>query len=124
QLLHLLPGFFPHLARLLLRFLENGMAVDQLLPLPSGLGKDLFRLLPRPLNEGLLLAQQALGMGSLQLQGIPQGIDRLDGVALVDHACAAERDAAAIENDFLELVELIEDRDARVRHVKGKGLHD
>ena len=88
-----------------------------MLPLAASLGDDLLGLLARLFDEAHPLADQLLGLDDLGGQGFTQGIHRLDGVLLIDKPATAEGDAAAFENNLLELIQLIEDGDAGLRHV-------
>ena len=65
NLFALLAGLFPQFGGLLLCFLTDGGAADQLLPLAAGLGQDLIGLLTGFLDEGLPLEKQFLGLGQL-----------------------------------------------------------
>ena len=65
NLLALLAGLFPQFGGLLLGFLTDGGAADQLLPLAAGLGQDFIGLLTGFLDEGLPLEKQFLGLSQL-----------------------------------------------------------
>ena len=124
HLLALLAGLLPQFPHLALRLLADGGGTDQLLPLPAGLGHDLLGLLAGLLDEALALADQLVGLGDLQRQGLPQGIHHFDGVLLVDETATAEGDLAAVEDDLLQLIELVEHGDADLGHVRQMGMID
>jgi len=107
NLLALLAGLFPQLGGLLLGFLADGGAADQLLPFAAGLGQDLIGLLTRLIDERLPLEEQFLGLSQLAGQGLPQGIHQLDGLLLIDQSSATEGNPAALEDEILDLVQLI-----------------
>lgn len=117
QLLPLLAGLLAHLAALALRLLTHGGGGDQCLPFAPGLTENLLGLVAGLLDEALPLAQQILGLGNLVGQGGAEGVHRFDGVLLIHQTSATEGDAAAFENDVLELIELVENGDARLAHV-------
>jgi hypothetical protein len=110
-------GLLPYVSRLALGLLANGRRGDELFPLPPRLHKDLLGLLLGLLDEAFPLTQELVGLGDLQGQGFPQGVHRLDGILLVDQAPTTEGDTTAIKHDLLKLIELVENRDARLGHV-------
>ena len=122
HLLTLLAGQFTLFRHLPLGLLADGGGVDQLLPFPPRLGDDFLGLQPGLLDEAFPLADQVVGLGNLPRQGLPQGIHHLDGVLLVDQPSTAEGDPAALEDDVLQLVQLVENREADFRHIRIRTL--
>jgi hypothetical protein len=112
-------GLLTNICCLALCLLANGRCGDELFPFPSCLGHDLLGLLLGLLDEALPLPQKLIGLGNLKGEGLPEGIHRLDGVLLIDQATSTEGDTAAVENDLFKLIELVENRDARLGHVNG-----
>jgi hypothetical protein len=119
ELLRLEARLLTHIGRLALCLLANGRCGDELIPLPSRLGHDLLSLLLGFLDKALPLAQELIGLGNLEGKGLPQGIHRLDGVLLIHQTPSTEGNTAAVENDLFKLIELVENRDARLGHVNG-----
>jgi hypothetical protein len=124
QLFPLLTGLLAQFTPLSLSLLPHGSGGDQALPFASSLAEDLLSLLAGLLDEAFSLMQQILGLGDLDRQGSAKGVHRFDGVLLIHQAAATEGDAAAFENDVLELVELVENGDGRLAHVIGEGMAD
>lgn len=112
-------GLLTNICGLALCLLANGRCGDQLFPFPSCLGHDLLSLLLGLLDEAFPLPQKLIGLGNLEGEGLSEGIHRLDGVLLIDQSSSTEGDTAAVENDLFKLIELVENRDARLGHVNG-----
>ena len=119
QLFALLAALFAQLGTLTLGFLANRLAIDQLLALLAGLVEQFFSLLAGLVDEVIFLGHQFLGLGQLRGQSFAHGIHQFDGVLFIHEAAAAERHPGAIENDFLQLIELVEHgRELRLSHGK------
>ena len=121
QLLTLLAGLLTHLIHLPFRFLADGSVVHQLLALTLGLFNDLLGVSAGGVDE-LVPAIQKFG-GPLQLlrQFIADGIQQLDGIRFVDQTSAGEGQPAALQHNFLQLVELIENGEPDVVHLSWHG---
>ena len=124
QLLALLAALLAQFHPLAFRLLADRGGCDQILPLPLGLAEDLLGLLAGLFDESIALAEQVIGLGDLGRQGGAQRIHHLDRVLLIHKTTATEGDAAAFENDVLELVQLVENGDARLAHVIGEVMAD
>ena len=119
QLFALLAALLAQLGSLTLGFLANRLAIDQLLALLAGLAEDLIGLLACLIDEVIFLGHQFFGLGQLRRQGFTHGIHQFDGVLFIHEAAAAEWHPGAIENDFLQLIELVEHgRELRLSHGK------
>ena len=84
--------------------------------LALALGNDFLCLGAGFFDELLALADQLHRLVQLHRQGIAQGVDHFNGILFVYQPTAAEGDAAALQHDVLELVELFEHGDDRFSH--------
>ena len=53
--------------------------------------------------------------------GLPDGIQELNGIGFVHQTSAGERKSTAFQNNFLQLVELIENGEPDVVHLSLRG---
>jgi hypothetical protein len=124
HLLALLAGLLAQLIHLPLGLLADGSGVDQLLALSPGLVNDFIGLLAGFANEVLPLADQFVGLGNLLRQGFPEGVHHFDGVLLIHQPPTTEWNAAAFQNDVLQLIQLVKNGDADLCHVNRGAMPD
>ena len=108
HLLALLAGLFPQFSDLPFRLTADGLAIDQLIALLLGLSNDVVSLLTGLGDELVLLRHELVGLHQLSREGIPNGIHQFDGVLFVHETSTAEGDAGAVQDDFLQLIQLVE----------------
>ena len=116
QLFTLLARLFAQFIHLPFSFLANGRSIHQLFPLLLRLLNDLLSLLLRSRNEFVTLLQELIGLPDLSRKGVTNGIKQFNGILFVDQAATTERNAAALEQDLLQLVELVENRKPYLAH--------
>ena len=121
QLLTLLASLISHFIHLPLRFLTDGCVVDQLFTLALGLLNNLFRVLARGVDELIPPINQLCGPFEFLRQSLPDGIQELNGIGFVHQTSAGERKSTAFQNDFLQLIELIENGEPDVVHLSWQG---
>ena len=88
---------------------------SQLFPLLLRLLNDLSSLLLRGRNEFVTLLRELIG-ARLSRKSVTSNIKQFGGILFVDQAATAERNAAALEQDLLQLVELVENRKPYLAH--------
>ena len=121
QLLALLAGLFTHLIHLPLRFLADGGVVHQLFTLTLGLLNDLFGAPAGGVDELVPPIKQFDGPLKLLRKTVPHGIQQLNGIGFVDQTSAGEGQSTAFQDNFLQLIELIENGEPDVVHLSWRG---
>ena len=121
QLLTLLAGLITHLIHLPLSFLANGGIVHKLFALALGLINDLLCALAGGVDELVAPINQLGGTLKICWQSLPYGIEKLHGICFIHQTSAGERESTAFQNNFLQLVELIENGEPDVVHLSWLG---
>ena len=121
QLLTLLTRLFTHLIHLPFRFLADRGVVHQLFALTLGLLNNLFGVPAGGVDELVPAIKQLDGPLQLLWQFIADGIQQLNGIGFVDQSSAGERQPTALQHNFFQLIELIENGEPDVVHLSWRG---
>ena len=119
NLLTLLAGLFAQFVHLTFRLLADRGIVHQLFTLALRLLDDLLSLLTGRVDELIATVEQLARSLHLLRQRLPNGIEHLHGVPFVDETATGERKTTSLQNNFFQLIELIEDGEPGVTHVTG-----
>jgi hypothetical protein len=121
QLLTLLAGLITHLIHLPFRFLTDGRIVHQLFALALSLFNDFVCILAGGVDELVAPINQLGGPLQISWQSLSYGIEKLNCICFVDQTTSGEGESTAFQNNFLQLVELIENGEPDVVHLSWLG---
>ena len=123
QLFALLTGLLTQFVDLSLCFLTDRDCIDELLTLLLSLLNDFVRLMLGSGDEIISFLEELVSLCDLVGQGFANRIQQFNGVLFIDEPPTTEWDAAALKQNFFQLIQLVKNWEPHLAHhiLAGKG---